>query len=149
MKAIQCIQVEISNSPKIKYISSLYLHWQIGHGPSVLWCTIYQRNSYNNLTSNDSIMEILQSLFTHRFGHFVHGLLCVENTFNTQTNVLTNEVWNYGWIRWMNELHHLMFACAKCVFNPWYPCAEYKLCTISMTKLLIVRLVMITLNYFQ
>jgi hypothetical protein len=56
----------------------------------------FQHEIYiTNLTYDKLIMKIVQSLFIHRFTHFYTQISCVENMFDTQMNVLTDEVPNY------------------------------------------------------
>ncbi len=51
-----------------------------------------------NLTSNDLVIEIMQSFIVHRFISFVHKWSCIENTYKTWINVMTNEMWIYEWM---------------------------------------------------
>jgi hypothetical protein len=69
-----------------------------------------------NLTSNDLIMKIVWSLFIHRFVHFAHILLCIENTFDTWINVLMDELWTHEWIDFTSSY--------KCVFKIYNMCVQ-------------------------
>jgi hypothetical protein len=55
---------------------------------------------------------------------FYTWIPCVENTFDTCINVLTNKVRTYEWMNVTWILHLPKNLCAKCVFNAQYECAK-------------------------
>jgi hypothetical protein len=80
-------------------------------------------------------MEFIQSLFIHRFICFVAKLSCIENTFNTWINVVTNELWTYEWTNFspfyifvlnMFSTHDICMKCMDLWMNEFF--------TISITK---------------
>jgi hypothetical protein len=53
---------------------------------------------------------------------FYTQISCIENTFDTWINVLTNEIQTYEWMS-VTQISHLPInPCVKCVFNAWYQC---------------------------
>jgi hypothetical protein len=78
-------------------------------------------SSITNLARNELLMKIVQSSFIHRFIHFcTQSIPCIENMFDTQINVLTNEIWTYDWTNVTRILHLLIKPCVKCVCNAQY-----------------------------
>jgi hypothetical protein len=52
-------------------------------------------HTITNLAFNDFVIKFVQSLFIHRFVCFAHELLWIENKFDKQINLLTNEIQTY------------------------------------------------------
>ncbi len=44
--------------------------------------------------------------------------------FDTQINVLINDVWTYEWMNVIQILHLPISMRVKCVFNAWYQCMK-------------------------
>jgi hypothetical protein len=74
--------------------------------------------------TNENRAKVVHS-YVHRFYTWIS---CIENTFDTRINVLTNEVWTYEWTN-VTQISHLpMNLCVKCVCNALISmCDTYKL----------------------
>jgi hypothetical protein len=74
------------------------------------------------LACDELIMKVVRSSFiVHAF---YTQISCIENTFNTWINVLTNEIWIYEWMNVTLISHLLINLRVKCVFNARYQCVK-------------------------
>jgi hypothetical protein len=80
-----------------------------------------------NLTCDKLIMKFIWSLFIHRFIHFTYKIPCVQNTSDTQINVLMDEVWTYKWKNVTRISHFLINLCQMCFQFTISMCDMYKL----------------------
>jgi hypothetical protein len=108
------------------------------------WCIkLCHMHDITNLACNELMMKIMQSCSF--IGSYI--LLCVENTFNTWTNVLTNEIRTYKWTNVTQISHPFNNLCFKCFQGILLMCEMYKywmnkFCMISITKLWDAKFVM-------